>query len=80
MDDILNIAQPAMRVTEPLPGKIPLLFQLLDRAADRIHPIFTNMGQALSRIANFPKVIALDKRSEMATHSRRSEKCRREVF
>ena len=50
MDDILNIAQSAMRVTEPLPGKIPLLFQLLDRTADRIHPIFTNMGQALSRI------------------------------
>ena len=50
MDDILNIAQPAMRVTEPLPGKIPLLFQLLDRTADRIHPIFTDMGQPLSRI------------------------------
>ena len=51
MDDILNIAQSAMRVTEPLPGKIPLLFQLLDRTADRIHPIFTDMGQPLSRIS-----------------------------
>ncbi len=50
MDDVLNIAQPAMRVTVPVPGKIPLLFQFLDCAADRIHPVFTDMGQPLSRI------------------------------
>ena len=49
-DDILNITQPAMSVTEPVPGKIPMLFQFLDRAADRIHPIFTDMRQALRRI------------------------------
>ena len=50
MDNVLNITQPAMIVTEPAPGKIPLLFQLFDRAADRIHSIFADMRQALRRI------------------------------
>ena len=45
MDNVLNVAQPAMIVTEPAPGKIPLLFQLLDRTADRIHSILADMGQ-----------------------------------
>ena len=39
-----------MIVTEPAPGKIPLLFQLLDRTADRIHSIFADMGQPFRRI------------------------------